>query len=138
MNDPAEGRKDRRYSISEYLEDEFRDVYIEIMTDPPVRAAITDISMNGLGFIIPESETAGSKKVEQADKLFVNIHLGGDVILLNAKKTWGIVVKERSDVHNGFAERQADTSQIPGKYQKNGVTPCLERLPVIEKMKIII
>ena len=93
MTDPAEGRKDRRYSISEYLEDEFRNVYIEIMAEPPVRAVITDISMNGLGFEIPEGETDAVKKIEVADKFFINIHLGGEVILIDTKKTWGSVVK---------------------------------------------
>ena len=93
MSNPAEVRKDRRYSISEYLEDEFRNVYVEIMANPPVRAVITDISMNGLGFVIPEDEKEGRKNVEQADKFFINIHLGGEIILLDTIKTWGSAVK---------------------------------------------
>ncbi len=102
MNNPAEGRKDRRYSISEFLEDEFRNVYIEIMADRPVRGVLTDISMNGLGFEIPEEEAEARKKIEESDKFFINIHLGSEVILIDAKKTWGSPVKgKKGTVYQG-------------------------------------
>lgn len=102
MIDPAEKRKDSRYSISEYLEDEFRNVNIEIMTDPPVRAFITNISMNGLGFEIPDGKADAGKKIEGDDKFYINIHIGGDIILVNTKKIWGAVVKvKKGTVYQG-------------------------------------
>ncbi|MCU0822278.1 MAG: PilZ domain-containing protein [Spirochaetes bacterium] len=104
MSNPADGRKDRRFSISEFLEYEFKNVYIEIMLDEPVRASLTDISMNGLGFIITDNSNEAGSKIDKTEKLFINIHLGSDVILIDTKKTWGTLVKGKGgNVYQGGA-----------------------------------
>lgn len=97
MNNSEEIRQDKRYSISEYLKDELRNIYIEIMIDKPVRADITDISMNGLGFEIKKFNEDDRKQIEKTGNFFINIHVAGEKILIDSKKTWGAVVKVKED-----------------------------------------
>jgi hypothetical protein len=82
-----------RYNISEYVkEDYYTDIYLEIRADRIYKAEITDISMNGLGFIINEPE--GLTDIDELAGLinyYVKIHFQDKDILAEVKRIWIII-----------------------------------------------
>lgn len=93
MDNVEESRRDRRYSIADYLEKEFHNVYIEIMMDKPIKASVSDISMNGLGFEISSPDKDDQEKIDEASKFHIKVYLGREAILIEGKKTWGALIE---------------------------------------------
>lgn len=92
MESPEQNRQDRRYSIGDYLQKEYHNLHVEVLLDPPIRAEVSDISMNGLGFEIPGVEADVQERLEGADKFHMKIHVAESTILIEAKKTWGAML----------------------------------------------
>ncbi len=88
MKNTNDKRNENRYSISEYLKEEYENVFIEIKFDKPIKAYVTDISMNGIGYEIKSLNFEDQKKLHDTDDFFVNINLIENKLLVEVKKAW--------------------------------------------------
>jgi hypothetical protein len=96
LNDKREKRVDVRYGVSDYEDrDLFEDVSIEIDIDNPFKPEIADISLNGIGFSVKESEI--QTDIDEFSKLtdyFIKIYMPENLILTEVRKRWSTIIDE--------------------------------------------
>lgn len=89
-----EKRKNIRYEISEYIKENFKDIYIEIKADNVYRAEVSDISMNGLGFFIEDNKDYNFDELNKMTNYFIKIIFSDKEILTEVTKAWGVIVSK--------------------------------------------
>jgi hypothetical protein len=96
LNNTSDKRKNKRYDISEYVkEDYFDDIRLEIKTDNVFTPRLMDISINGLGLELEESDPSiDLNEFNRISDYFINIHFVDKVILAEVKKIWSIIVED--------------------------------------------
>ncbi|MBN2041849.1 MAG: hypothetical protein JW864_17570 [Spirochaetes bacterium] len=96
MSNINEKRFAERYYISEYIDsDYFSEIVIEINADRAYYPEIVDISINGIGFFLKETDETGSlDNFNNMETCFLNMQFQERSILTEGKRIWSIIVEE--------------------------------------------
>ena len=88
-------RNEKRYSISEYLDNivSKEDCTLEFDCNGVIIAKSVDISMSGIGFEISDIESAQIEAIQNNDGFYIKIYIAKEVLFADAKKIWSAVVK---------------------------------------------